>query len=147
VTCVTGLLILCVLGLALRLAIRADALEDSLVTVNLEAGLLFSYLARKNGNRYIDVKESTAHVAMDMVVPIDSTIEATRLITERKLLNESAFREQVKCSINRTVGHARVFSPHTLVDLACGHVAIRAFDLVENHRSLRRHPEVRVGCH
>ncbi len=116
------LFIVAVRDFLLRLALGTDALKDSLVTIDHEAGLLLGNLASDNGTGNVYIVQAPTLMTMNVVVPVDPSVESACLVSKREFLDETAFGKQMQRPVDGAVGHTRISFPDTLVDLACGHV-------------------------
>jgi hypothetical protein len=104
----------------------------------VESALFGRDMARNERNRHVHVEQHAALQTMHMVVPVDATVIATRLISERQLLDETVLSQEMKCSVDRAIGDPRVMTPDPFEDLAGRQMSLRRTNFEQNFGPLRR---------
>lgn len=92
---------------------------------NIKPALLGSDMAGNQCHRNFDIKQNPAFQAMDVIVPLDSTVIPARLIGKRQLLNEPMLGKEMKRAIDRPIGNSWITPPYPLKYLAGSKVLAR----------------------
>jgi len=119
------------------LAGGANPREDSLMVMDLVAGLLFGHLPGQDRDRHIDIDQLTANDAVDVVMSISTPVEPRGVVTEREFLDQPALCQEMQRPVNRAVRDRRLLAPHALEDPARSQMPHGILHLGEGRQSLR----------